>query len=65
MRNLTSKQKSLLIDWFKKNYNGGYKFDLADKIDSETYNIIEAINPCEIFYQNCNQFLADLADKTI
>ena len=60
MRNLTQKQKKLLRDWFIKNYDGGYKFDLADKIDADTYEMIENINPTEIHYQNVNNYLESL-----
>jgi len=57
MRSLTVKQKKLLRHWFANNYDGGYKFDLADKIDTETYEKIKEINPTEIFHQNANSFL--------
>ncbi len=63
MRNLTGQQKKLLRKWFNENYDGGYKFDLADKIDDETYNEIEKLNPTEIHYQNVNSFLEELVDK--
>jgi len=63
MRNLTSKQKKLLKEWFDKNYDGGYKFEMADKIDAETYNAIDEINPCEIFHSNVNNYLEDLVNK--
>lgn len=63
MRTLTAKQKKLLRDWFDKNYDGGYKFDMADKIDSETYNAIDEINPTEIFHQNVNNYLEELVNN--
>ena len=66
MRHLTSKQKKLLTAWFVKNYphnTGHYKFELADKIDSETYEAIENINPTEIHYQNVNHYLEELVNK--
>jgi len=62
MRNLTSKQKKLLKNWFKDNYNGGCMFNLADKIDHETYKKIEQIHPTEIHYQNVNNYLEELAN---
>lgn len=62
MRNLTSKQKKLLKDWFDKNYDGGYMFEMADKIDNNTYAEIEAIHPTEIHYQNVNHYLEELVD---
>lgn len=65
MRNLTSKQKKMLKDWFDKNYDGGYKFDLTDKIDAEELDKIDSLNYCEIFIPNANRFLEELADKRI
>ena len=62
MRTLTAQQKKLLKAWFNENYKGGYKFDMADKIDSETYERIEALHPTEIHYSNVNHFLEDLVD---
>ena len=44
MRGLTPKQKKLLRDWFNKNYDGGYMFDLAEKIDIDTYEDIEKLS---------------------
>ena len=63
MRNLTVKQKSLLKDWFNKNYDGGYMFDLVDKIDTDEYERIEKLNPCEVFYHNANNYLQELASN--
>jgi len=63
MRTLTAQQKKLLKEWFDKNYNGGYKFDMADKIDYDTYEKIENLHPTEIHYQNVNHFLEKLVDK--
>ena len=63
MRNLTKKQKEMLKDWFNKNYDGGCMFEMADKIDFETYSKIDNINPCEIFYQNVNHFLEGLVNN--
>jgi hypothetical protein len=63
MRTLTATQKKLLKEWFKNNYphnTGYYKFDLADKIDYDTYEKIEAIHPTEIHYQNVNNYLESL-----
>lgn len=61
MRKLTAQQKKLLREWHKKNYDGGYIFNMADKIDSETYEKIDSLNPCEIFYQNANNYLEELS----
>lgn len=63
MRTLTTQQKKLLKEWFDKNYDGGYKFEMADKIDTPTYNKIEALHPTEIHYQNVNHYLEELVDK--
>ena len=63
MRNLTTQQKKLLREWFTKNYNGGCKFELADKIDSDTYEKIEMLHPTEIHYQNVNHYLETLVEK--
>ena len=65
MRNLTAKQKQLLKEWFNNNYDGGYMFNMADKIDCDTYNEIEKIHPTEIHYQNCNHYLEELASKWV
>jgi hypothetical protein len=63
MRNLTSKQKKMLKEWFVKNYDGGCMFDMADKIDAELYNKIDDINPCEVFHQNVNHYLEELVNN--
>lgn len=63
MRNLTHKQKKLLKEWFDKNYDGGFMFGLADKIDAETYDHIENINCTEVFYQKANHYLEELVRK--
>jgi len=60
-----AQQKKELKIWFKKNYDGGCKFDMADKIDSETYERIEDLHPTEIHYQNVNHFLEELVNKKI
>ena len=62
-RTLTSEQKRELRKWFDNNYDGGYKFEMVDKIDSETYEHIEMLHPTEIHYQNVNHFLEGLVDK--
>lgn len=63
MRNLTPVQKKMLTQWFDKNYDGGCKFGMADKIDGLTYNAIEDVNPTEIHYQNVNNFLEKLVEN--
>ena len=52
----------MLKEWFSKNYDGGCKFDLAEKIDVDLYNKIDEENPCEIFYQNANHYLEELVN---
>ena len=64
MRTLTTQQKKLLKEWFDKNYDDGCKFDLADKIDYDTYNKIYELHPTEIHYQNVNHYLEELVDKS-
>jgi len=63
MRELTKKQKTMLKDWFDKNYDGGGMFNMAKKIDIEIYNKIDSINPCEIFYQNVNHYMEELVSE--
>lgn len=63
MRNLTKQQKKLIKQWFDKNYKGDSIFNMADKIDSDTYNKIEQLNPTEILYQNINNFCEELANQ--
>ena len=63
MRNLTKEQKIELKKWFNQNYNGGYMFNMADKIDNNTYARIENIHPTEIHYHNVNHFLEELVRK--
>jgi len=50
----------MLLAWANKELREPYMFDIADKIDAETYNAIGDINPCEIFYQNANHYLEEL-----
>ena len=63
MRNLTSQQKKELKTWFNANYDGGNMFDMADKIDYDTYNKIYEIHPTEIHYQNVNHYLENLVNN--
>lgn len=50
----------MLFQWAQKNLKTECMFDRADEIDSETYNAIADINPCEIFHTNVNHFLETL-----
>ena len=63
MRTLSFKQKKLLREWFDKNYDGGSKFEMAQKIDNETYAEIEDLHPTEIHYQNVNHYLEELVNN--
>lgn len=63
MRTLTAPQKKALKTWFNENYplkTGHYKFNLADKLDYKTYEIIENMHPTEIHYHNVNNYLESL-----
>ena len=60
MRNLTRQQKKMLLEWANTELREPYMFNRADKIDSDTYERIDAVNPCEIFYQNANHYLEEL-----
>ena len=50
----------MLVAWANMHLRKESMFDRADEIDSETYDAINAVNPCEIFYQNANHFLEQL-----
>ena len=63
MRNLTSKQKKLLRDWFNKNYKGGCKFNLTNQIDPDELDKIDSLNYTEVFIPNADRFLEELVDK--
>ena len=66
MRTLTAQQKKELKTWFNSNYpekTGHCKFDLADKMDYETYNRIEEMHPTEIHNQNVNHYLEELVNN--
>lgn len=64
MRTLTAKQKSMLKIWFDQNYDEGYMWNMALKIDNDTYRKIEEIHPTEIHLQNVNNYLEKLVRKT-
>jgi len=63
MRELTIEQKELLREWFKENYDGENKYNLASKIGLETFERIENLHPTEVFYQNANLYLESLVDE--
>lgn len=65
MRQLTRKQKKLLDSWYNKQKAKGQNFGIwwdvkdDDNFDGELYQKIDDINPCEIFYQNVNNYIHD------
>ena len=67
MRNLTAKQKKMLDVWYNEQKAKGKEFgyfwevDNDEDFDSDLYERINAINPCEIFYQNVNEYIQDKA----
>ena len=58
MRDLTKKQKTLLIKWHKENNTNNVN-DLTD----EQWDILEKINDTELLFQNANRLLIDLTMK--
>jgi len=38
-------------------------FEMAEKLDCDTYDRIESIHPTEIHYQNVNNYLEELVNK--
>jgi len=69
MRDLTAKQKKLLIEWHKKAEPTEKEKLLFGKINplrkvedltTEQYEELESINDTEVLYQNVNNFLHDL-----
>jgi len=67
MRQLTAKQKEMIDNWYKKQKQKSKSFGLwwdvkdDDDFDGELYQKIDDINPCEIFYQNINNYIHDLS----
>ena len=65
MRSLTRKQKKLLDEWYTKQKENGRSFNYCwdvqhdENFSGELYETIDAINPCEIFYQNVNHYIQD------
>jgi len=58
MRELTAKQKKLLIEATVKFYNTHHKFPV-EASDLPEFEKIEELNPCEIFWQNANRHVTD------
>jgi len=69
MRTLNSKQKRLLDIWINdqksKGKEFGYFWDVSkdDNFSGEMYDLIDSLNPCEIFYQNVNNYVQEHATK--
>jgi len=65
MRNLTRKQKALLDEWYKEQKDNGrilgffWKVDEDDNFSSELFEKIDEINPCEMVYQNINEYISE------
>ncbi len=63
MRQLTAKQKKMLDGWYNEQKAKGKEFGFwwdvknDDDFDGELYEKIDAVNPCEIFYQNLNSYI--------
>jgi len=71
MRDLTREQKKLLDNWYEEQKEKGKEFGLWWKVDKdddfsyELYEKIDDINPCEIFYQNVNNYIQDKEMKEL
>lgn len=65
MRTLTAKQKRLLDIWIADQKRKGkqftYNWDVSNDPDfsGEIYKLIDSLNPCEIFYQNVNNYVQE------
>lgn len=65
MRSLTKGQKKLLDKWYYEQKRKGKSFGLwwdvkdDDDFSSELYVEIDNLNPCEIFYQNVNNYIQE------
>jgi len=71
MRSLTKKQQKMLNQWYNQQKTNGKTFGLwwdvknDDDFSGELYQTINDLNPCEIFYQNVNNFIHAQAEKEI
>ncbi len=61
MRNLNKKQKSLIDQWFDKNWTGAGSLNSCDDIPLELIVEIENINDHETIYQNIDRYINDKA----
>ena len=69
MRDLTAKQKKLLVKWFKEQepsqkekmlFNKSNPIRSVMDLSLEQYEELEQINDTEVLYQNVNNFIHDL-----
>jgi hypothetical protein len=60
MRQLTKKQKRLLLEEWNRLKQTGIEYPCIEDIPHDTYEMIDSINPCEIYYQNVNSLFWDL-----
>lgn len=69
MRDLTAKQKKMLNTWYNEQKANGKEFDYSWSVDTdedfsgELYEAIDSINPCEIFYQNVNNYICNKNER--
>jgi len=67
MRQLTAKQRKMLDKWYSEQKANGKTFGLwwdvqkDEDFSGELYEQIDNINPCEIFYQNVNNYIQEKA----
>jgi len=66
MRDLMSKQKKLLDQWYQKNWikiqerGGGLWWEPSDDaFSADLYEQLQAINDTEILYQNITRYIVD------
>jgi hypothetical protein len=52
MRKLTAKQKKILAQEWNRLKALGKVYPSVENIPYEVYEAVDALNPCEIFYQN-------------
>ncbi len=63
MRQLTSKQKKILDQWYKEQKQAGRELGFWWSVDEDInfngdlFQQIDEINPCELIYQNINNYI--------
>jgi hypothetical protein len=71
MRDLTKKQKKILDKWYQEQVDAGrtiglfWRLDEDDNFSYELYEEIDEINPCEIVYQNVNNYIQEKAREDL